>query len=43
MNLEFNTMRLELLDFSEKIEQEFDFGDEKRISLLSFLMRLFTW
>lgn len=34
-------MRLELTDFSDKIEQEFDFGDDQSISWFRFLLRLF--
>lgn len=36
-------MRLELLDFSDKIEQEFDFGDDRSTSLFRFLLRLLRW
>lgn len=41
MNLQIATMKLELLDFSEKIEQEFDFGDDQKTSLFRFFLRLF--
>lgn len=41
MNNIICTMRLELTDFSEKIEQEFDFGDDKSITWFRFLLRLF--
>jgi hypothetical protein len=33
-------MKLELLDFSEKIEQEFEFGDDQSTTWFSFLLRL---
>lgn len=36
-------MRLELTDFSDKIEQEFDFGDDQSISWFRFLLRLLGW
>lgn len=36
-------MRLELTDFSDKIEQEFDFGDDKSVTWFRFLLRLFGW
>ncbi len=41
MNTLIYHMKLELLDFSEKIEQEFDFGDDKSTTWFSFLLRLF--
>lgn len=40
MNTIIYNMKLELLDFSEKIEQEFDFGDDKSTTWFSFLLRL---
>ncbi len=43
MNTFIYTMKLELLDFSERIEQEFDFGDDKSTTWLSFLVRLLGW
>ena len=36
-------MRKELLQFSESISREFDFGDEKSMSWLRLILRLFGW
>lgn len=42
MNLQIERiMRIELEDFSERIAQEFDFGEDRAISLFRFLLRLF--
>lgn len=36
-----NTMKIELEDFSDRIAQEFDFGEDRAVSLFRFLLRLF--
>jgi hypothetical protein len=36
-------MKNELLNFSERIEEEFDFGDDKAFTWLRWVLRLLGW
>lgn len=36
-------MNADLLEFSKKIEREFDFGDDQSISWFRLILRLLGW
>ncbi len=33
-------MKMELMDFSDRIDRDFDFGDDKSMSWFAFLLKL---